>query len=202
MREHRALRIVVLLGAVAALLTTAAVPLPGEAVAARSELVRLTIENRSSGTLYVWLDGPAFYYLEVGAEETEVAAVARGEYTYRFRACGDTVTGTLDLQTRQKVVMPMCGGRAVSTPRAAGAFDISNQIKIVRVTFENDSGTRLLAILTGPTTYVFDFKKGEEKEFTIAKGDYKVQVFACGRSGTRNFSAFRGKKLVFECPKP
>jgi hypothetical protein len=96
--------------------------------------------------------------------------------------------------------MPVCGGRATSETNAAGTFDISSEIKIVKVSIENEASTRALVIMTGPTTYVFTFEEDEEKDYTIAKGDYQVQTFACGRVGLRNFSAFKGKTLVLDCP--
>jgi hypothetical protein len=200
--KNRLIRLFILIWVVAALLTTAAAPSPVRGnVVAKSETVRLTVENRSSGSLYVWLTGPSVYYFEVKSDETEVFAVARGEYSYRFRACGDTVSGTLDMTLQRKLIMPVCGGRATEAI-AAGKVDISSQIKIVKVSFENEADTRAMIIMTGPTTYVFTFEKDQEKDYTIAKGDYSVQVFACGRYGTRNFSAFKGKTMVIECPKP
>lgn len=203
MMKNRLIHLIILLGVVAALVTVAAAPSPARGnVVARSELVRLTVVNRSSGSLYVWLTGPAVYYFEVKSDETEIFAVSRGEYSYRFRACGDTVSGTLDMSTQRKLVMPVCGGRATSETKAAGTIDISSEIKIVKVSIENDASSRALVIMTGPTTYVFTFERDEEKDYTIAKGDYKVQTFACGRSGTRNFSAFKGKTLVLTCPRP
>lgn len=199
--KNRLLRLILFLGVVVALVTIAAAPSPFRGIVlAKSELVRLTVENRSSGSLYVWLTGPAVYYFEVKADETELFAVPRGEYSYRFRACGDTVSGTLDLNIQRKLVMPVCGGRATSETNAAGTVDISEQIKIVEVSFENESDSRVLLIMTGPTTYVFTFEDDEEKDYTIAKGDYKVQVFACGGYGTRNFSAYKGRTMVIDCP--
>jgi hypothetical protein len=199
--KNRLLHLILLLGMIAASVTTAAAPSPIRGnVAAKSDLVRLTVENRSSGSLYVWLTGPVVYYFEVKADETELFAVARGEYSYKFRACGDTVSGTLDVTTQRKLVMPVCGGRATSETNAAGTFDISSEIKIVKVSIENEASTRALVIMTGPTTYVFTFEEDEEKDYTIAKGDYQVQTFACGRVGLRNFSAFKGKTLVLDCP--
>lgn len=201
--NNRFFRLVILLGFAAALVTSAAAPSPVRGnVTARSEQVRLTIVNRSSGSLYVWLTGPSVYYFEVKAGEAEVFAVTRGEYSYRFRACGDTVSGTLDISTQRKLVMPVCGGRATTAEKNPRAVDVSSQIKIVKVSFENDASTRALVIMTGPATYVFTFERGDEKDYTIAKGDYKVQTFACGRAGTRNFSAYKGRTLVLTCPRP
>ncbi|HJW89420.1 MAG TPA: hypothetical protein VJ436_02140 [Anaerolineales bacterium] len=200
MKKIRPLQFAFLVGMLLALVAVSALPLSGRALAARSEVVRLTVENNSSGPLYIWLTGSSFYYFYVNSEKSANFSVTRGLYSYRFRACGDTVTGTLDMATQRRIVMPVCGGRANSEARAAGTFDISSQIKIVKVHFDNQSGGNLWAILTGPTTYVFTFKAGEEKDYTIAKGDYTVKIYACGRVGTRNFSAFKGKTLELTCP--
>jgi hypothetical protein len=207
MKKYRPLQIILVLGVVAAFLLSAAAPLPVrlmESVAAKSDLIKLTVDNRSSGNLYVWLEGPAFYYFQVNSEDLEVFAIARGDYTYKFRACGDTVTGEINLNSQRKLIMPVCGGRAFHESEAsdpAADFDISSEIKIVEVSVENDSNSKLFVIMTGPTTYVFTFAVDAEQEYTIAKGDYKVQVWGCGRYGIRNFSAFKGKTLVLECPK-
>ena len=206
MKKRHLVNLLLLMSLSISFVGIAAAPISANSVtassASKSDSVRLVVENKSSGSLYIWLQGKAFYYFELQSGESELFSVARGEYTYKFKACGDTVTGTIDLTTQSKLVMPVCGGRATSQSRAAGTYDISSQIKIVKVGFENDSGSRLFIIMTGPTTYVFTFEKGEEKDYTIAKGDYEVQVWGCGRYGTRNFTAFKGKTLVLDCPKP
>jgi hypothetical protein len=205
MKKSRSLRFALLFGLAVLMLASAAAPAPAAArIAEKSDEVRLTIENKSSGPLYVWLEGPAVYYFALQSEETQQFAVARGDYDYRFRACGDTVTGELNLNSQRRLVMPVCGARAVHQSKAsdrAADFDIGSEIRIVEIDIENDSDSRLFVIMTGPTTYVFTFEEDEEQEYTLAKGDYKVQVWGCGRYGTRNFSAFKGKTLILDCPR-
>jgi hypothetical protein len=193
-----------ILGILLALVSTAAIPGPGSgrnlAVSTKSELIALTVENRSSGLMYLWLDGPAFYYLVLQPETTRVFTVERGEYYQKVRACGDTVESIVDITKRTRMIMPVCGSHANQAATSPYAVDLSDLIKIVKVTIENDSDTGLLAILTGPSTYVFTFDEGESTDYTIAKGDYTIQYFACGRVGYKDVYFFHGKELTLSCP--
>jgi hypothetical protein len=99
------------------------------------------------------------------------------------------------------MIMPVCGGHAGQAATSPYVVDLSEIIKIVKVTVENDSETRLLAILTGPATYVFLIDEGDSKDYTIAKGDYSVQYYACGTVGYKDYYAYHGSKLSLSCPK-
>jgi hypothetical protein len=173
----------------------------GAAILEKSELVALTIENRSSGIVYLWLDGVAFYYFAIDPGETIMYTVARGEYYQKVRACGDTAESIVDITKRTRMIMPVCGGHAGQAATSPYVVDLSEIIKIVKVTVENDSETRLLAILTGPATYVFLIDEGDSKDYTIAKGDYSVQYYACGTVGYKDYYAYHGSKLSLSCPK-
>jgi roadblock/LC7 domain-containing protein len=54
--------------------------------------------------------------------------------------------------------------------------------------------------MTGPSTYVFTLKTDAKKNYSVAKGDYKVKVYACGGVFTRNFTADKNAKLKIICP--
>lgn len=167
----------------------------------KSGPVGLTIENRSSGFVYLWLEGPSFYYLFVKPGETKVFTVMRGEYFQTVGACGDTASHIVDLNKQTRMIMPVCGANAKQAGTSPYVVDLSKIIKIVKVTVKNESDTRMLAILTGPSTYVFTLEKGAARDYTIAKGEYTVQFFACGRSGYKNFMAYQGSSLEISCPK-
>jgi hypothetical protein len=203
MKQKNSFRVLFIVGVLAALFSTAAIPGPGSTLTAalggESDLVALTVENRSSGYIYIWLDGPSFYYLSVKPEETRAFTVARGEYDQKVRACGDTVENTVDISKQTKMIMPVCGGHAGKSADSS-VVDFSEVIKIVKFTLENESDTRLLAILTGPATYVFQLEEGVSKDYTIAKGDYEVQYFACGKVGYKDLYAFHGKVFTLTCP--
>ena len=201
MKKIRPLDLFILLGVLASMLLTAAVPLPYQPIhfssVGRSDLVRLVVDNQSTSTLYLRLEGPSFYYMVVRAKESDVFTVKRGKYDQTLTACGDTVKAKLDMTTNQTMVMPKCGSKSVTS----GVVDLGHLIKIVKITVKNESSTKMIVVLEGPATYVFSFDKDQKKNYTVAKGDYKVTYYACRRTGTRNFSAFKGKDLILDCPK-
>jgi hypothetical protein len=184
---------------------TAAVPIPESSSVAstgeKSDLVALRVVNQSTGYVYLWLDGPEFYYLVVKPDETQTFTVKRGEYSKEVSYCGARDSSTIDLTKYIKLIMPVCGANTRQTPSSPHVVDITNTIKIVKVTLKNDSDSRVLAILTGPSTYVFSLNKEDSKDYTIAKGDYEVRYYACGKYGVREFSAFYNSVLKFRCPK-
>jgi hypothetical protein len=204
MKQKKTIYLILILGILIGITSSAAAPSPkgttGYALTAKSELVALTVENRSSGTMYLWLDGVAFYYLTVEPEETKIFTVERGEYYQKVKACGDTAESIVDITKRTRMIMPICGGNANQAATSPYVVDISEIIKIVKFTLENDSDTRLLAIMTGPSTYVFLIEEGESKDYTIAKGDYTIQYFACGLVGYKDYYAYHGSKLSLSCP--
>ena len=207
MRKNRSkLLFVVLAGIVVVLLTSAAVPGPTASISAttsgRSDLVSFRVVNKSSGTVYLWLNGPTFYYFAVRPEETGSFTIMRGEYFLDVSYCGARTSRIVDLSVQTTLVMPVCGGRA---SQAAGSsphvVDVTETIRIVPVTVENEATSQVLAILTGPSTYVFLLNKDEAKDYTIAKGEYRVQVFACGKYGERTWFAQKNATLELTCPK-
>lgn len=201
MSKARSLQILVAISLIATILLAAAAPLPVTSVQAKSELVRLTLVNRTSSPIFLRLEGPAFYFLRVNADETEVYTVQRGSYTSSFTACGVTKKETLDMTSQKKLIMPVCGGRAHGAQSSPSKVDLSEQIKIVPFTIENDADTQVLAIMTGAATYVFLLDKDESKDYTIAKGDYDVKIFACRAVTTIEFSSYKDSKLVLRCPQ-
>lgn len=205
MRKNNWLTRSVVAGLLVLVVCFAVFPMQGKsALAAAGEKtgpVGLTIENRSSGYIYLWLQGPSFYYLVVKPGETKVFTIVRGEYFQTVRACGDTASSIVDLSKQTRMIMPLCGANAKQSALSPYVVDLSTIIKIVKVTVKNESDTRLLAILTGPSTYVFSLNKGESRDYTIAKGDYTVQYFACGWYGYKNFYAYHGSSLELSCPK-
>ncbi len=184
---------------------TAAIPLPNSAAVAatnqKSDLVALKIQNDSSSTAYLWLDGPTFYYFVVKPGETRTYTVLRGEYFKDVSYCGARDSSIVDLSRHTKLLMPVCGANSRQSPSSPHVIDITNTIKIVKVTLTNEADSRVLAILTGPSTYVFTLDKDASKDYTIAKGDYEVQYFACGAYSEKEWSAYHKSVLKFKCPK-
>ena len=187
------------------LLVTAAVPLPQSTSfatnAEKSDLIALKVDNQSTSNAYLWLDGPSFYYLVVKPGESKTFTVMRGEYFKDVSYCGARDSSIIDLTKHTRLIMPVCGANSRQTPNSPHVVNITNTIKIVKVTVTNAAESKVLAILTGPSTYVFSLDKDASKDYTIAKGDYEVQYFACGKYGVREFSAFYNSVLKLKCPK-
>ena len=187
------------------LLVTAAAPLPQSTSfatnAEKSDLIALKVDNQSTSNAYLWLDGPSFYYLVVKPGESKTFTVMRGEYFKDVSYCGARDSSIIDLTKHTRLVMPVCGANSRQTPNSPHVVNITNTIKIVKVTVTNAAESKVLAILTGPSTYVFSLDKDASKDYTIAKGDYEVQYFACGKYGVREFSAFYNSVLKLKCPK-
>ena len=197
-------RILVLGSMLIFILLTAAVQLPASTNVAsaneKSDLVALKVVNDSTSTTYLWLDGPSFYYFVIKPGEIRTFTVERGEYDKDVSYCGARDTSTIDLTKHTKLILPVCGANALQSPSSPHVVNITNTIKIVKVTLTNDADSKVLAILTGPSTYVFSLNKDESHDYTIARGDYEVQYFACGKYGVKGYSAYHNTVLKFKCP--
>jgi hypothetical protein len=150
--------------------------------------------------MYLRLTGSSFYYLSVEDETRTNFTIERGEYDYSLTACGATTTGTLDLSNNKTLVMPICGGNAGASSKDSDKVDLSVEHKLVRVSVENETSGRALVILTGPTTYVFSLDKDKTYTYTVVRGEYDVQYYACGRYATRTWTAQKDHKLIIDCP--
>ncbi len=205
MKKKMLMRVLVLVNLLLMLLLTAAVPLPQSTSfatnAEKSDLIALKVDNQSTSNAYLWLDGPSFYYLVVKPGESKTFTVMRGEYFKDVSYCGARDSSIIDLTKHTRLDMPVCGANSRQTPNSPHVVNITNTIKIVKVTVTNAAESKVLAILTGPSTYVFLLDKDASKDYTIAKGDYEVQYFACGKYGVREFSAFYNSVLKLKCPK-
>jgi hypothetical protein len=205
MNRKRSLKSLILANLLIFVLMSAAVSLPSSVSQAStsqiSDLIALKVENDSTSYAYLWLEGPAFYYMVVKPEETKTFTVKRGEYSKDISYCGARESSNIDLTKHTKLILPVCGANALQLPSSPHVVNITNILKIVKVTVTNDADTKVLAILTGPSTYVFSLDKDVSKDYTIAKGDYKVQYYACGKYGVRDFSAFHNRVLKLKCPK-
>ena len=205
MIRKRSLRGLILANILILVLMSAAVPLPNSvsfaSTSEKSDLVALKVENDSTSYAYLWLDGPSFYYFVVKPGETKTFTVMRGEYFKDVSYCGARDSSIIDITKQTRLIMPVCGANTRQLSSSPHIVNITNTIKIVKVTVTNDSESRVLAILTGPSTYVFSLDKDVSKDYTIAKGDYEVQYFACGRYGVREFSAYYKSVLKIKCPK-
>lgn len=88
---------------------------------AKSDLVGLTINNKTDRVVWVSLlapDNSYVYWLKVPAGETESYTVRRAVYTHTTVACGKTATGTVDITHPTTLVFTHCEGNPPHPRRA------------------------------------------------------------------------------------
>ena len=177
------------------LLLTAAVPM------AQSELVALTINNDSDDYVTFKLQGPRFYYLTVKPNTSTTFTIFRGDYNQKFYSCGTFVETTFDLTKKYTIYVPACGEKAFNTDKGSGnTVDAGQLIKLVKVSFENESDANLVLILRGPATYVFFIREGETETYTIAKGDYEITQYGCSTIKNLSYYSYANKVKELSCP--
>ncbi len=180
----------------------AAILVPQQIAHAQSDLVGFTFTNNSKSLASLRLYGDGlFYYFLVHPGQTRYFTPERGVYDVSFFSCGLYVNKEFDLTKQTKLVVPACGTLAHQNKKTpAGVIDGGQVIKLVKVTFENETERYMKVILQGPATYVFTFNKDQDKTYTISKGDYTYTVYGCGGSFTGNLYAHHGKVKEFTCP--
>jgi hypothetical protein len=179
----------------------AAFVVPQQVVQAAQDLVGFTFSNQSDKIASLRLYGnDQFYYFFLKPGETKYYTPVRGEYKMSFFSCGQYVNKPLDLTKQYKLVVPPCGTVAYNGKAPAKVIDGGKILKLVKVTFVNDTERYMKVIMTGPATYVFSFNKDEEKTYTISKGEYDYTVYGCGGSFKGTFYAQADKVKEFKCP--
>lgn len=204
MKRTWSIRLLVLLSLVSALLLSAAAPAQAAGTQVTPETSRLIINNRNSNNLYLVLEGPARYSFTVAGETMKSFTVMKGEYTYWVTACGAKVKveDTLDLTINRTLVLSVCGGNAGPTGDKAHKVDLTRIVKIVNTTIKNEVGFPTTLYMTGTTNYVFKFKKDEERDLLLARGEYTLKYYGCGQFNTRDVEINKDKELTLTCPKP
>jgi hypothetical protein len=189
------------LSVILASMILAAFFVPQQTVQAKSELVGFTFTNNSDRLASLRLYGNGqFYYFLLFPGESKYYTPVRGEYDMTFYSCGQYVNKEIDLTKIKTLVVPECGTVAYNNKPTAGVIDGGKILKLVKVTFENETDNYMKAILEGPATYVFSFSKDQEKTYTISKGEYTYTLYGCGGSFSSSFYASHNKVMTFKCP--
>ena len=185
---------------IVAVLMTAFAPLYSPKVQAAQGLIRLSVENYSTSTLRIWLDGPKFYYFTVSGDSIKTFTIERGTYKFKAYGCGTTVKGTWNLNTNTRIVNPVCGGNTGTTRANPNVIDLGRYFKVVPITISNELDQKVTLIMTGPSTVVLVLKPNEERDVTVGKGSYNIKYTACGVPVTRKWEAYKDRVLYLECP--
>jgi hypothetical protein len=168
---------------------------------AKSDKVSLKIDNESDDYVTLRLTGPHFYFLSVRPNSSAVFTIERGDYEQRFYSCRIFTNTTLDLTKKNTIVVPPCGEKAFRG-KGGSKIDGGALIKLVKVTFENETERNLVLILRGPSEYVFFIRSGDEASYTIAKGTYEATQWGCKLIKNFNFYPYANKEKELTCPKP
>jgi hypothetical protein len=193
-------RLLASISLLAILLTTVFAAYPTQAAQASVRTVQLTIDNRATSGISLNLSGPYQYYMTVAAGSIQSYTINRGTYNYTIKGCGMTVKNKVELNQDTLLINPVCGGRVRTIPADRSKIDLSNVIRVVPVTVESELTYKTFVILTGPSTYVFTLKPGQELDFTIGKGLYDVRYYACGVNVKHQFQAYKNATLKLYCP--
>jgi hypothetical protein len=97
-----------------AIVLLAALAISVISASAASDLVGLTIKNKTDGVVWVSLlspDNVYVYWLEVPAGETNSYTVPRAVYSHITVACGKTATGSVDIRKLTTLVFTHCEGK-------------------------------------------------------------------------------------------
>ncbi len=179
----------------------AAVAVPQANTQAASPLMRLVIENGSSKFVSLRLTGPANYYMSAAAGATATYTPERGVYSYTLYSCGVYVHGELDL-TKHMVTyeVPPCGTKAYSGPGTTAVVDAGKELRLVKVTLNNETDHNIVIVFSGTSSLVFFLYDDASNDYTIPKGDYTYEIYGCGpiRYGTMYAHAHKVKDLT--CP--
>jgi hypothetical protein len=197
----------ILLGMLASLLISAA-PLPAKASVPvtldRTNLVNFIVSNRTGSAITVKLIGPSSYVLFVpglisGYSQKTTFTVKRGVYKYTVFACNAEVVGSIDLNGRKTMIVPVCGNNP-KTPEGVYKINFPKDETLARVTLVNRSPTLATIVMRGPQKYLFYLAPGEEKVYTLKRGIYAVTYYACQSSDTVAFEARPSAKFRVFCP--
>lgn len=172
------------------------------AFAAGGDLVKFNMINESNQPVYLYLTGDAgqFYYFYGLAGETKTYTPERGEYSYTMTTCGATTSGTIDM-TKYKTdfVVPVCGDKYSEYGNGNYTFNTADAVKLVAATLVNDSSDDFIAILTGPSNYVFSLDPGKTKDITVPRGTYAYTLYICGGAKRGNVYVDWDSELSFTC---
>jgi hypothetical protein len=81
---------------------------------AASDLVGLTIKNKTDGVVWVSLlssDKQSVFWLEVPSGKEKSYTVPRDVYSHTTVACGDTATGKVDITHLTTLIFTQCDGK-------------------------------------------------------------------------------------------
>ena len=144
---------------------------------AAAKLAKLTVDNRTGGTLYVSLSGQRSYNFSTSKKgKTTFDNIEPGKYTISVRtsACSDTLTYKQNIKGTASLKPFACSKQA--------------KAKLASLTVENRTGGTLYVSLSGPRSYNFlASKQGKTTFKDIEPGNYTITVRSSACSGSLTY---------------
>lgn len=129
-----------------------------------SDLVELTVSNRSGDTVYISLSGTAYYYLPA-EPGVNTFLVKEGAYNYAYTTCGERTYGGINVLGRRTLhTIDKC-----SEDTARPVF---------RVRVNNKTDASLTLYFWGPKYYVYTLMPGETDIQIVGNNTYNYTVVA------------------------
>ena len=151
-----------------------------------TNLPKLTINNKTGQKVYLTMQGPKYYYLEVPTGKSSFE-VEQGRYDYSYYACGSTQTGQFAIKKDGLTTKFECGSKNDSTS------------KTPKLTINNNTGETFRITLNGPKTYYFSLQKGKSSH-EVEQGKYTYTYYACGSNQTGKLTVQKkGLTVKFKC---
>lgn len=145
--------------------------------------VAFRIVNRTAEAITVWLGSPVVYVFNVAAGTEATYTVDRSVYVYTLASCGAETGGFMDLTTKSFFIADPCP-----------------VVHLVQIQVENRSDRLLAVHLAGPSALNFALSAGEVRTYTVARGEYDVEIVGCAAPQSLPFSAHTGRILTASCP--
>lgn len=179
--------------------------LPNDGVLAsdgKPSIVRFTVINYSQHPFTMNAYGPEDYTFEVAPYSKRNWVVPRGTYSFVMTACNHTSSGTLDLNIYQIMHVPICGGAAGKKGEKPHNIDVSDYIKMVRITIRNKINEPVrLYLRTLDNHYYLNLDPFEKTTLVVPRDRYVYSFLACNELQAGYYEARVAVPLDLKCKK-
>jgi hypothetical protein len=180
-----------------------ALALPGENALAgegKPPNVRFTVINYSQHPFSMNAYGPETYTFEVAPYSKGIWIVPRGTYSFVMTACNHTSTGTLNLNIYQIMHVPVCGGNAGGKGEKHHNIDVSDYLKMVRITIRNKINQPVrLYLRTLDNHYYLNLDPFEKTTLIVPRDRYVYSFLACNELQSGYYNARVAIPLDLKC---
>jgi hypothetical protein len=144
--------------------------------------LQLIVNNKTGEKFNLVMKGPATYNWMLKSGK-QTFSVKPGKYTYTYKACGGTEKkGTVEVKkNNQTLVLAVCKQQN----KTGGSSNVNIQ---------NDTGSTVTLILSGPASYRFSLAPGKST-ISVIKGTYQYTAYGCGGASISGSKKLGGKSV-------